>query len=113
MPHWPAALCLGLLAPSPSLAQVRASEIVTASEGSEAWTYLRGLKDGIEWAMARSRFEKDAPPFCPPPDLAITTEQYRQILADQIQRDPKQSRHLAGLVMMDALKRTFPCSSKP
>ncbi|KAB7782172.1 Rap1a/Tai family immunity protein [Methylorubrum populi] len=106
-------VALTLIAVAPAVAQVRAGEIAVAAEGTEAWTYLRGLKDGIEWAVAQSRFDKEPPPFCPPPNLAIAAEQYRQILSDQIRRHPEQARHFAGLVMMDALKRTFPCSSKP
>lgn len=114
MPRWLyVTLCLIVVVPASAEAQVRAGEIATASEGTEAWTYLRGLKEGIEWAVSGSRFDKEQPPFCPPPNLAITAAQYRQILNDQIRRHPEQARHFAGLVMMDALKRTFPCPSKP
>lgn len=105
--------CLGPFSATPVVAQVRASDISAATEGTDAWAYLRGLKDGIEWAIARSGFDKEPPPFCPPPNLTIAAEQYRQILADQIRLHPDQAQHYAGLVLMDSLKRTFPCSGKP
>lgn len=109
------AMVLFAMMAMPARAQVRAGEIASASEGSEPWAYLRGLTDGIEWAMSRSRFDETAspPPFCAPPNLAIATEQYRQILSEQIRLHPEQAQQWAGLVMMDALKRTFPCLGRP
>lgn len=96
----------------PAQAEPRAGDIASAPESSEASVYLRGLTDGIEWAVSQSRFEK-APPFCAPPSLTIAAEQYRQILSEQIRLHPEQAQQRVGIVMMDALKRTFPCSGKP
>lgn len=113
MPRWLAVIIsLVVFTFTPASAQVRARDIASATEGSEAWIFLQRLTSGIEWAVSSSRFGESQGPFCAPPNMAFTTEQYRLILRKQIEIHPGQANHWASLVMMDALKRSFPCPDK-
>ncbi|MCC0807507.1 hypothetical protein FPV16_14925 [Methylobacterium sp. W2] len=111
MPRWlQVALTLAVLSiPAQAMAEPTAEAILASPEGSEGWTYLRGLGNGIEWTMAGAKFGDAGPPFCVPGDLTVTTGQYKEILRRQVELDPKQASDWAGYVLFRGLVRTFPC----
>ena len=69
--------------------------------------YLQGVANGIAWANSSARNEGHGL-FCPPEKMAITPEQYLDIL-DRYMRDHPGGADYMGLSLVLALKETFPC----
>jgi hypothetical protein len=64
---------------------------------------------GITAANAYVLSEKGAPIFCPPQRLAITNEQYVQMLRDLLKAIPKFGDYPVTVALLFASKRAFPC----
>lgn len=69
--------------------------------------YLQGVADGIAWANSIGRNEGHGL-LCPPDKMAITPEQYLDIL-DRYMRDHPGGADYRGMSLVLALKETFPC----
>lgn len=73
-------------------------------------TYVLGLGEAFLYATIDLEFNKKAPLFCPPRQLALTTENYLQILDNELKTDKSfESDAPIGLVLLEGLKKTFPC----
>ena len=78
-----------------------------------AKTYVFGVGQGFLWANAEQA-NKNAPPFyCQSPKVALTADNYLQILNDSIEKRRASSKYdkgfpIEGLLMM-ALQEAFPC----
>lgn len=73
-------------------------------------TYVLGLGEAFLYATIDLEFNKKAPLFCPPRQLALTTENYIQILDNELRGDKNfDSDAPVGLVLLEGLKKTFPC----
>ncbi len=73
-------------------------------------TYVLGLGEAFLYATIDLEFNKKAPLFCPPRQLALTTENYIQILDNELRANKNfDSDAPVGLVLLDGLKKTFPC----
>ena len=67
-------------------------------------TYINGLGTGMSWSISG---EKN-PFYCPPENLALTTENYKHIIEAQIRIDKNELIPIE-LTLKDGLQRTFPC----
>jgi hypothetical protein len=78
--------------------------------------YIRGLGEGMEWANGEATNRK-TPLFCAP-DMALGTENFIDILNQEIKRmSPLETaaeleETFIGLLLMDGLQRVFPCKHK-
>jgi hypothetical protein len=78
--------------------------------------YVLGVGDGLGWGSAGSKEEL----FCPPPKLTLTLDNYINILNSHIRdldrlwanETEKVDRRFIGLVLLEALRETFPCKGK-
>ena len=69
--------------------------------------YLEGVANGIAWANSAARKEGRGL-YCAPKRMAITPEQYLDIL-DRYMRDHPGGADYLGLSLVLALQETFPC----
>lgn len=78
-------------------------------------SYIEGLGQGMEWAntaVPATRF------FCPPPELALTVENFINIIDREIKvltdnsTQEKAEGMWVGLVLLYGLQHTFPCDGK-
>lgn len=83
--------------------------------------YIAGIGEGLVWANTELESRKDKPLFCQPKKLALTDENYIQILNDEIKRfeeaktDESERKKVfdsmpIGLFLLKGLIRTFPCN---
>jgi hypothetical protein len=73
-------------------------------------TYVLGLGEAFLYANINLEFNNKAPLFCPPRQLALTTENYVQILDKELRIENFfDSDAPIGLVLLEGLKKTFPC----
>jgi hypothetical protein len=80
-------------------------------------TYISGVAEGIRWSnVAVQSFKHDTPFLCPPAKLALTQDNYIQILDDYITKHDVKS--LFGedgpleFILLMALLEVFPCQQK-
>lgn len=72
--------------------------------------FLAGLGEGIFWANAAgSTLHQAAELYCPPKNLGLTGTQYVDIFRSHVRDNPQLRSEEVGLVMMMALRATFPC----
>jgi hypothetical protein len=106
------------LAAEPSVKTYKQVMLKTNSlEATAMKTYITGLGDGITWTEAQVEHNKGKPLFCIPVQLALTTDNFVDILnreikemsslltADQLETSPIGSFLVIGLV------QTFPCTT--
>jgi hypothetical protein len=80
-------------------------------------TFVNGLGSGMEWANATATLKK-APLFCQPAHLALTEENYIDILNAQIDKRAKVKtaaeleNEQIEMLLLFGLEETFPCSAK-
>ena len=77
-------------------------------------TYILGVGVGVEWANTVVSNRGQSPLYCAPGKLAITTENFLQILQDYIEKNPEIIKPLGpdlpiGLLLLKALQDAFPC----
>jgi hypothetical protein len=86
-----------------------------ASVVKEAKMYVKGLGDGISWANTLVSLEDGRALYCPPDKLALTVENYLDILDRQIDArskvvtEAKLNETPLGFLLLDGLQETFPC----
>jgi len=77
-------------------------------------SYILGVGVGIEWANTELSIQGQSPLYCAPGKLAITTENFLQILQDYIEKKTEIIKSLGpdlpiGLLLLKALQDAFPC----
>lgn len=78
-------------------------------------TYIEGLGEGLTWMNTIELSRHGTPAFCQPGKLALTTDNYRQMLDAQITAAsavaPKAQLDATPvpLLLLQGLKTTFPC----
>jgi hypothetical protein len=98
----------------PAHADILATELLDRVKKGDvtARYYLRGITEGISWyntAIGRN----DGALFCEPPNLAITQEQYIDIMERYLEANPSLKKMgFAGTILIRALKDTFPCRAR-
>lgn len=73
--------------------------------------YLRGVADGLSWANADTPPNKK-PIYCPPPTMILNDANYNDILEKEIRvmiADRRFDQYFVAEVLLQGLKRTFPC----
>lgn len=111
-----AALGVFIAAFLPTVAQAEpsAEEVISMIDKGDqmALLILDGYANGMEWANTELESRGDALLFCAPRKLAITAEQNADILRQYIKTPPgsRVADLPAGIVLLNALRATFPCS---
>jgi len=83
---------------------------------------LVGAGDAYSWANATLSKRGDAPLFCTPPSLALNGKNFQSIYREElsrngalyratIERQVAASKDLVAFVLLQGLRRTFPCSA--
>lgn len=83
--------------------------------------YVGGVGEGFGWANSELQSRKDKPLFCQPQKLALTNENYIRILDDELEiwekniTDESERKKFFDKVtieplLLQGLKRTFPCN---
>lgn len=70
--------------------------------------YIDGLGNGLSWANTASKMKHGKPVFCPPGKIAITAEQYIDILHRYVEDRPDMRGDGVGGPMLFALEDAFP-----
>lgn len=67
--------------------------------------------ESLAWANTYAEAEKSGRMYCPPPKLAMTGEQYAQILTSYVDENSLEQRRkeLFPMFLLKALIETFPC----
>lgn len=71
--------------------------------------YVSGLGGGFEWANAALESNNQKPLFCVPNKLALTQDNYLNILEDAIKETKNSNDMLIEPMLLIQLKKTFPC----
>ena len=71
-------------------------------------SYVYGLGVGYAWANAELRSKQLQPLYCQPDNLALTSDNYIQLLDDGIRKETFVS-YLIEPLLLDQLIKTFPC----
>lgn len=82
-----------------------------ASNEIVAKIYLKGLAEGMNWSNTFIEFEGGKQLYCPPENLRLGHRDYMKILDSkmiEIQKH-KHKEQPVGLLLLEALKITFPC----
>lgn len=110
--RWLFAFVGALLSCTASAVEVGNFDEIKGSEYFRA--YIEGVGHGFLWANAELQVNKrQTLLFCVPPSLGLTTDNYVGLIEAEI-RDSKANGGINGkapveLVLMGALKKTFPC----
>jgi hypothetical protein len=90
-------------------AEATAKEFLSSppSDLKEMLAGVLGL--GFYWSNTFLEADGGKPMYCPPQKLAITSQQYMEILRQHVQENPQSGDQPAGYAMLLALRDTFPC----
>lgn len=91
-------------------AQVSAGDVVAGFPGRHA-DCITGLYAGMKAYSLPAESEGQQRLFCPPPRAVVTKEQLATILRARLASFPIERKFPVALVLMDALKASFPCAS--
>ena len=99
---------------APVWAEISVRDYDKARESETLKTYITGVAKGIFWANAVLGFNKQTPLFCPPANLALTGENYRDILNRELnaQKDKYSLDAPIEMILLHGLMSTFPCDGK-
>ena len=104
-----AALLLSVSGPA-SAQDFFTADMLLRDAGSEVHLlYVNTVGETLGWANAVLSAQSQDPLYCQPPRLTITDEQYMQILRSHVSAWPAMGAEPAPLVVLDALRDTFPC----
>ena len=83
------------------------------ANGGEAFALvIKGMEDGIGISNAVLVAEGKSPLYCPPPSLVLNHENALQILTSEIAQSKRAPDAPLSLVLLDGLRRNFPCAKK-
>ena len=75
--------------------------------------FMRGIGDGISgYNAAMSATDEDRRVYCPPPNVGIVDAQYVAIMSTFLAKYPNTRSQPVSLVLLFALKETFPCEKR-
>jgi hypothetical protein len=77
---------------------------------SAAFALVLGIGTGLEWSNAELTHKGHKPHFCVPPKLAVSGDQYFDILRRSLEHDPEKGRSPVGLALLKALQDALPCA---
>jgi hypothetical protein len=88
-------------------------DMLSAEDRTKIIEYeLVKIESGLGWANSElSQKRKTSPLYCPPGNLALTGAQLVDILRRARDDDPSAGKQYAGLALLRALERVFPCPS--
>jgi hypothetical protein len=77
-------------------------------------SYIHGVGNGYVWANAQLHIQKRQPLFCPPTNLALSEDNFSQLLDDEIKKIEGTGTRLPDdtsveAILLRALEETFPC----
>lgn len=81
-------------------------------ESTIAAAWVQGVTTGMSWMNSELEFNGKERIFCAPEKLAITTDQYIDILRQYLKTDKTVAKMPLGLAVLISLKETFPCSDR-
>ena len=84
-------------------------EYFKAQGGDSFALWVKGVGAGIEAANAWLIANHRAPLFCPPPALALTHDNFLQILDEQMKLTPSGVDWPLDVVLVNGMIRAFPC----
>ena len=91
-------------------ADVTVNEILARANERSAQLIVASTADGISWSNSYMATVKRQPIYCPPGKLAITVQQYMDILRRHVQENPSDGHDPIGFGLFNALLKTFPCA---
>lgn len=105
---------LALVAAHPARAEASADEFLKGmNRGDDMSTVLLlAYTVGFSWANTELQMAGRPMLYCVPPKLALRREQAGSILLQYVKAHPKSRTFPAGMVMLDAMQQTFPCSTQ-
>ncbi|WP_144149372.1 Rap1a/Tai family immunity protein [Paraburkholderia sp. BCC1884] len=71
--------------------------------------YVAGLSQAFGWANVSLHRANKEMLFCVPPALALNNENVYSILDRYIAEDPTSRDYPLGMILLEALKKAFPC----
>jgi len=92
----------------PVHAEPTVNDILKDPRSGFARLYIDGLGSGLSWANVAAKM-KGKPVYCPPGKVAITADQYIDILRRYIADHPHMTNDFVGGPMLFALEDAFPC----
>jgi len=98
-------VCLGSVAHG----EVSVKTYQTFKNDAEMKRYIQGLGAGFVWMNIYLGKARRRPVFCLPEHLSLYEENFKDILDKAIQRQGIAPDGNIELVLLDGLKRTFPC----
>ena len=105
-----------LLISQVALAELKVKDYDQLPENQKAMfnDYINGAGIGISWVGIKEigRIKNYKPLYCPPPNLALTTENYVQILKARIQKIKRTPAYEISSIepeLIEGLIDTFPC----
>lgn len=81
-------------------------------------TYLEGLGEGMSWINTLELRKRSSPAYCEPDKLALTIQNYMQILDMEIAASAAAMSKTQldstpiPILLLEGLKETFPCSNR-
>ena len=73
--------------------------------------FVEALQNGVAWANAALKFQKQKPLYCEPEKLALTAEQVIDLIRKEVQARPSSGMFPWPAVMIRTLQNNFPCSN--
>jgi hypothetical protein len=95
--------------PLVAAAEPTAQEVIQTKDMPMVHGYVVGVGRGFEWANADLTSRKQPALYCAPGNLAVVGQQYIAMLEQQVSKRPDQGKLPASIVLLRALKETFPC----
>lgn len=119
-----ATLCFLTMSAVQAKAEITVKEYKARMASSDAalvvatkYYYIKGLGEGMAWANSSASI-RQTPLFCPPHNLALTVENFIDIIDRQIRMAQTKGEGAyvegadIGLLLMAGLEETFPCERK-
>lgn len=75
--------------------------------------HIQGVETGLSWANTILKDRKQAPLYCQPEKLVLTTPQVIDIIRRTLEKDTFQPDMTIDLVLAVGLMNTFPCHAAP
>jgi hypothetical protein len=81
----------------------------TAAFDRLAKPYLTGVGEGLLWANAQLKAQKNTPFFCDPDDVSLTTADYLLMVNSETKQAYVKPDYPVELLLLKGLQARFPC----
>lgn len=98
-----------LAAALPDALSLRHFDAFRNGSGDSFLLLLMGMEDGFGTANVALIVERKKPLYCQPEGLALNPQNTLRILDEEVKRTNRGPDAPLSLVLLDGLKRTFPC----